>query len=384
MLNRDARTLPAAVAVLAVTLAVGVTGCTDEILDVNDPDVVTPRQLEGPAGVPNRVAGMINDFREAYDDYVNYTGLLTDEFVLGGTFPTRLEIDQRRPGPDNTTIEGDVWTPMQVSLRTATDNDSLFTANLDNEAFSNVKSDLREGIALARLFGGYQRVFFSELFCQSSGDKNVAAAARVGQARALMFLGNYQEAASRVAQVPTDFVFTMEYSANTPSETNEVYARSWGTNNFNLRWTIGNGKDQSRGNEKYAFYDSWVSKGLIIPPEAHDRTAFGSPNRPVSLENIYTSKSDPIPLATGWEARMIEAEAMLRNGQAGAAQQMVNKLLSSPELNPIADVTFEPVDFTDGGGFQPQDDLPEMARARAAGLWLQGQRQGTLRRFFRN
>lgn len=96
---------------------------------------------------------------------------------------------------------------------------------------------------------------------------------------------------------------------------------------------------------------------------------------------------------------MIEAEAMLRAGQVQPAEDLVNRMLSSPSLNPLlategtlSDSTasttgeafgeFDPVDF--GDAFEPQEDLPKMARARAAGLWLQGQRQGTLRRYFRN
>lgn len=89
---------------------------------------------------------------------------------------------------------------------------------------------------------------------------------------------------------------------------------------------------------------------------------------------------------------MIEAEALLRNGQPGAAEDMVNNLLDSPELNPIGnpdlrpafDPDYAPVDFTDDGGFVPSDDLPELARARLAGLWLQGRRQATFRRLYRN
>lgn len=88
---------------------------------------------------------------------------------------------------------------------------------------------------------------------------------------------------------------------------------------------------------------------------------------------------------------MIEAEAMLRAGNTGGAEQLVNRLLGDPSVNPLTAVNpslasalgeFEPVDFSDGG-FSPQEDLPQLARARAAGLWLSGQRQATLRRFVR-
>lgn len=443
MLDRDMSTgLRGAVGAVFLALAVGLTGCTDEILDVQDPDVVTPDQLQGPAGVPNKVAGMINDFREAYDSYVLYSGLLTDEFLLAGTFPTRLEIDARRPNPNNGTIEGDIYTPLHVSVSTAGDNDSLFTAALDDEAFSDIQGEVREGIALARLFGGYDRIFLGELFCQSilggpegesspkapaarmeeaitvlesaipaaqdadltSSPTDVATAARIGQARAMMFLGRYQEAAGMVTDVPDDFMFSMDYSANTPPEENEVFGFNWGVGPA-IRWTVGNGNDASRDNERYPYYDEWASQNLLIPPAAHERQAFGSPDRPVSIETVYggpnvaapNGKATSIPLATGWEARMIEAEAMLRNGQVQAAEDMVNEMLETPSVNPLlltepalstAGTTdsvfgeFDPVDF--GDSFEPANDLPQMARARAAGLWLQGQRQGALRRYFRN
>lgn len=81
---------------------------------------------------------------------------------------------------------------------------------------------------------------------------------------------------------------------------------------------------------------------------------------------------------------MIEAEAMLRNGSAEAAEDMVNDLLTTPSANPMLDVNpglplgpFETVDFTG----DLSNDLPQLARARISGLWLSGTRQGTLRRF---
>lgn len=86
---------------------------------------------------------------------------------------------------------------------------------------------------------------------------------------------------------------------------------------------------------------------------------------------------------------MIEAEAMLRAGNDSDAEELVNRLLSTPSLNPLTAVNpslagdlgaFDPVDFNDAG-FDADADLPQLARARAAGLWLSGQRQATLRRF---
>lgn len=241
----------------------------------------------------------------------------------------------------------------------------------------------------------------------TANPNDVASAARVGKARALMFLGRYQEAADAVSDVPTEMLFNADFSENTTAEINEVYAITWGDFAVaNLRFTVGNGEDPSRNNEEWAFYDEWFEQNLIIPPGFHTRTAFGAPSRPVSLQTVYgdpsvspNGRSAPIPVATGWEARMIEAEAMLRNGEVAAAEDQVNALLADPTVNPLVKVEdrltspaatgetlgpFEPVDFTDDGGFVPEDDLPEMGRAYAAGLWLQSHRQHFLRRLFRN
>ncbi len=116
----------------------------------------------------------------------------------------------------------------------------------------------------------------------------------------------------------------------------------------------------------------------------------------VNLQQLYDQQGRNIVLASGWEAQMIIAENELRTGQAQAAEDRVNALLADPGLNPMTVVNpsltsertvggvtapamgaFQPVDFT--GDLEA--DLTELARARAAGLWLTGERQGTLRRF---
>lgn len=82
---------------------------------------------------------------------------------------------------------------------------------------------------------------------------------------------------------------------------------------------------------------------------------------------------------------MIEAEVELRTGDPEVAEDDVNALLedATQSLNPMRAANpdlqlgaFDPVDFTG----DLQNDLTELARARAAGLWLSGARQGYLRR----
>ena len=401
-------------ALLAATVVLA--GCEDGLLDVEDPDNVTPEVLQGPGAVSLRTNGVVGDFQEAFDDWVNYTGLFTDEFILSGTFETRIDVDRRnvQADPENGSLNADLYEPIHVSRTSADTAVSLFRAALDDPDFSDVVGELEEGIALGLLYGGYIRVFLAEGYCQSiiggpdgeqgpllpdarmeqalsrlqeaenaagtAGMPDVATAAQVGQARALMWLGRHGEAAAVVADVPDDFFFEAEYSGNTVEQYNEVYARTWG-DVFQARWTVGDGDDFPRENEEWPYLDEWVSLGLIDLDSGLEGLEIGVD---IALQQLYTERDSPLPIATGWEARMIEAEAMLRAGDAEAAEDLVNDLLSSPSINPmtrinpgLGSITFAPVDFT--GSLA--DDLPQLARARAAGNWMSGQRQGYFRRW---
>ena len=426
-------------ALVATGLMAGVlAACHGNLLDVKDPDVVTPTQLTGPGAVAPVNAGVVGDFREMMDNYVRYTGLLTDEFLLAGTFPTRREVDDRQINVDNATLTDEVYTPLQVSV-VSSDRAAQQLANAASDPdYADILGDVQKGLARAQLFGGYDRIFFAESYCQSifsnpvvesapvlpkdrasealallkkaetsandAGLDDEATAAQIGQARAQMFLGNYQAAAQAVSSVPTDFTYQVAYSTNTTAEENEVFQLTWGQHQA-LRWTVGNGDDAARHNERWPYFDEWVQQGLLIPNTQHGLQAFGAPTRTVTLQTEYGGV-DPNPdsaagnrsgqgfaasivLASGWEAQMIQAEAELRAGQTSAAQNRVNALLEESDQadNPIkqvnANVLFAAFDSVAFNGTLSHD-LPELARARAAGMWLQGQRQGYLRRLFLN
>lgn len=411
----------ALLAPIAAILALGLAGCEEGLLEVDDPDVVQPDALQGPDAVPIRINGIIGDFHNAYDEYVLYSALLTDEMILAGTFPTRIDVDERivQQDPDNGTVNADIYEPMHVSRASADEGYAVFQEALGNEEFSEVQAQVRDGIAVARFYGGYQRILFAEGYCQSifggpdgesspsgpdarmeealamlqeaetaaneAGLPDLATAARVGQGRALLWLGRYQEAASTVSGVPDDFVFFSEYSGNNTAQYNEVFQMTTGTITA-LRWTVGDGTADNRHNERWPYFQEWVDQGLLDPDVDLEAAEIGIP---VVLQTIYNSPSSNILIASGWEARMIEAEAELRAGNDQVAEDEVNRLLTTPSLNPLTEVnpslagslgSFDTVDFNDSG-FDPATDLPQLARARIAGLWLSGQRQATLRRF---
>ena len=90
------RMLPALV--LAMPLLAGACNL-DSLLDVRDPDIVTPENLAGEAGLATLRAGALGDFALALSGstaghgatpgLLHYSSSFTDEITYSGTFPTR-------------------------------------------------------------------------------------------------------------------------------------------------------------------------------------------------------------------------------------------------------------------------------------------------------
>lgn len=404
---------------LPLVVAVSATGC-DNLLEVTDPDVVTPEQAAGPGAVPLLLAGMVVDFQEAVDNLVRYEALFTDEMILSGTFPTRIDVDERNvlADPDNGTLTVDLFLPLQVARSSADRNRLAWQDAITDPDFEEVRDRVEEGLALANLYGGYLRLYMAELYCAvideeegeprtpdqaaeialdrfeeaeqvatSAGLSQIAQAAIAGQARTLLWLERYGEAAAAAGAVSPGHTFVAEYSANQNVQANEVFAFTFGAAGQQARWTVGDGTASNRHNERFTYYDEWLGQGLLLPDPAN--VSAPEVGVEITLQLLYDDGGRPIVLSSWWEAQMIIAEDELRGGAAEAAEQRVNALLSDPGVNPMVDVNpslqgtlgaFQPVDFTG----DLATDLPQLARARLAGLWLTGERQATLRRFVEN
>lgn len=398
----------AAVLLLAGTLA----GC-DGILDVENPTVVTPESLNSPEGVSILVNGVVGNFQRSMDDYVIGSGLLTDELVNAGgqAAPGYRATDERTVSPAARRLPG-VWADVQLARRFADDADSTLRAAMDDPDFAGVTARLERGIATARLYRGYTRLLLAELYCRTvieddgparspaqaaqrarellaqaadrasnAGLTDVVRATRVGRARAHAYLGNYAEARALAAEVPSSFAFPVEYSSNSIEQENTVFQVTHGVNDF-LNITVGDGTDDDVHRERWPYFDEWVEQGLVDPDPG--REAFDAAVD-VNLQHRYVRGSANMVLASGWEARMIQAEAALRSAEVATAEELVGELLRDPEqqANPIlrsnSALQLEPFRF-DGFTGTLSVDLERLARARAAGLWLTGTRQGLLRR----
>ena len=403
-------------AALAVGSLVLLAAC-DSLLEVDYSGVILPEQIDeaGPGSVPILVNGIVGSYQETVDNVIRYAALLTDEMIASETFPTRLQVDERRIQVDNSTLEGELYTPLHVARMQVDTTVLLLQNRVANGAYQEVIGELREGIALGRLYGGYARVHLAELYCWSiltgmypeaaplrpdqrmqqaltflqdaeaaaftAGEGEIRYAAIVGQARAHLWLRNFDQAATLASQVPREFVFWAEYSDNQPGQYNELYSVTYD----NIRWTVGDGRSARNGNEAWEHLDGFIGLNLLRDePEGY--TAFIS-TIPVILQTLYSRPENSVLVASGAEAMLIRAEAAVRALPTDTTQavQLLNNLRADYSTRAQRHWRVDPPE--DANQLQPLTltgnlaaDLKRVADERARELWLTGDRLTTSRR----
>lgn len=182
--------------------------------------------------------------------------------------------------------------------------------------------------------------------------------ARVGRARALLGLGRFTEAAAAAEPVPTDYTVIAEYN---PAQTLTNYlAKGWiGKSRSVADREGGSGLD----------FATAADPRLILVPEGKARDGVTD----LYSAAKYPTTSAPIVIASGIEARLIQAEAAL-NGAGGDWLGILNDLRRTA-ISPALPDTVDP------GTPDAQVDL--LFRERAFWLFLTGHRLGDLRRLVR-
>jgi hypothetical protein len=373
--------------------ALGILGCKD-LTSVDVPDVIQAEDYENAGGAYTLAVGAVTQFAVALGEnpgQVSGSGLMADELMATFTNPnqwvglwdSRASFD---PAPE--TWPYDQFHNARQRLLTAA------------ETFERVAPDSTARIGQLRGLIGYMSIFFGENYCSgvplshrdasslravygqpqttaqlfdsalaafdgamasAAGSARELNMARIGRGRALLNQGRFSEAATAVASVPTEYVYEVHY-----------------TNTFPIMNTLfGFGSPQ----------------GSITVPEQEGTNGINwrSANDPrVPLINrspdvmgddgetevwsfaAYNTADAPIRLATGIEARLIEAEAALQAGDAVTWLAIHNTLRATvPGLSPLADP----------GIASGRVDLH--FRERAFWLFLTGHRHGDLRRLVR-
>jgi len=367
----------------------------DSVVEVTDPDIVTPESLNSEAGIQTLRAGSLGDLAVAMSGsaaghgattgLIVMSGLMADEYSYSGTFPTRREADTRNLQD----INGDINTIYGNLHRSRTGAETTIDLLANLGGNPEVESEMQSIV-------GYAYVMFAETFCggvpfskapadggeliygepltteqmfnaavewfdqaitnAGSNDK-LANLGRLGKARSLLGLGQIDAAAGEVAAVPSDFVYNIEQSDNSRRQENGIYIMT----TVRRQFSIADGKG---GN-------GLMYRSAMDPRTPWDGgTEFGQDDITLYYNQLkFNSSSVPVALASGIEARLIEAEAAASADDAQTVANIHNELRAAMGLSEL-----------DLSGISGEDLLLAHFSERAFWLFSTGHRLGDLRR----
>ncbi len=362
----------AAIAVLTPAL----TAC-DSFFEVINPNVINAEDVDPVADGTVFSRSAFQTFAAGFSSgYIVYTAWFTNEAWVGDTFPTRNEYGRRFIDDRNTSTNGDLWFPLQRSIAQSEQVMELLGDGPGTEL----------NVARAALTSAYALVLQAEAFCEGTmvqpggvaGGKmtpaqlleaalvrfdkaiakggattgteaaSIVTAARVGKGRALLDLGRKAEAAAAVNGVATSFVFTIPY-----------------VDDASNRGRLGNGV--------FSYSAGGTRESLVVPPHYRDmndpRIQFADAGRFAQdgelrlwTQRKYPAWNSGIRLASGLEARYIEAEANISgalafiNERRAAGGQAAISTTNATEL------------------------LAALMDQKSRDFWLEGHRMGDWRR----
>jgi hypothetical protein len=392
--------------VVAAAMAIAVTACnTSEFLEVTDPDIVNPGDVQSAAGAEAVRVGALSRLNSATtgaESLLLLGGLFADEWNNGDSFIARQEVDQRVITPQNNFLT-DANRSLHRARLSAEQAIKLiaqfnpaapgwhtaemyfvqaFVVNLLAEhlcnglTFSTVIDGAEQfgspmttaaafAIALKHAEDGLAKITGT-----TANDVRVRSALQVIRGRILMNLNRPADAATAVAGVATNFRYEMRHSATTNSNA------FWSFNNIARRYSVSTGEGTNGMNFATAA-DPRVPVCMggdvacrAIGVTRNDRDDL---SRPFYVQMLWPVVDSPIPIVLGVEARLIEAEAQLRlPGGASAALQILNTARGTVTgLTPLADAGSDAA------------RVDQLFRERAFWMFGSGHRVGDLRRLVR-
>jgi len=235
---------------------------------------------------------------------------------------------------------------------------------------------LTAGFTTQELFGKAVALFDSAIVAGADSARFVNLA-RVGKGRALLGLGQFAAADSAVQAVPTDFVYVVQFGANSNDLQNGL-TRNGG-------WTYLRGQDAEGSNGLVWSTDPRTvlvtlsdMTGSMLWPAKYYAIASGHPDPTVGQPGA------PVRLADGLEARLIQAEAALTAGDDSWLTTL-NMLRATC----VGAAACAPVPGLTAGQLPPLGDpgsatrLDTLMKERAMWLYMTGHREGDLRRMAR-
>lgn len=382
-----------------VALTACVASCSpDRLLDVRDVDVLDPATLNTKEALPTLLAGSLSAFQIAFsgggdlsngghEGMVTLSALLADELIHAETFPDRQAVDVRNIAAGNGSVKGVFFDLAQARAFADLASSRYNTFDAGSEGHSEVLS-----------LAGFSYLLFAEQYCSGvpfstltsdgvqygqpqtrdemlaialakfdsaltfatdQGNDELANLARVGRGRVLLNQGQFAQAGMAVASVPTSFSYQIEGSTNSARQNNGIW-------NYTVNFFGFSVPDQEGGNGlPFA-----TASDPRVPSDDTGEVGFDG-ETPYVLQLKYTGMESSTDLASGTEARLIEAEAALQASNTTDFMGAINALRTGAGLSSLG---------TPGTAVAREDLL---FSERAYWLYLTGHRLGDLRRLIR-
>lgn len=369
---------------------------SDDLLDVDNPDVIEPDKLQTAQGATTLYAGALADFAQAHDGssdgsalglfggVVMTSGLFSDEFRFGGTPPEVRQLDLTDVQKENSFFRTTYLAMHQVregAERAARALEATGGGNPDKRigemyAVSGLIVNLIgelfcEGTPFSSTAGGSieygtplnrQETFalaaekFTTAASAAGGDAQITNLAAVGRGRALLNAGQFAQAAQAVAAVPTSFVYVTNHG-DAPLRVQNLMKGFI----FDFDYLSVSDGEGTNGLNYATAGDPRVITNFAGPSRFDDET-------PHYQLLKYNDFADPVIVASGVEARLIEAEAALRAGDFTTWKAKLDAARAFFNMGPV----------TDPGDAEGRVRL--MFRERAFSLFATGHRVGDMRR----
>jgi len=361
-------------------------GCGD-IFDVENPGEILDSDLNDPELIPVLIVGLSSDVSDFVDNNTFDVARLSDEIAGSGSYA------------DTGYFRVGIAEQDQVNTTWEQAHEAAWMAELHIERIENILEPAEFAsspyVARAYIFEGLAHMSLGENYCQvvySDPDeygtlqpKTVAfekavtaftnalafgnefdVAAHAGLASANAALGNWAQAVTEAKMVPDDFVFDIYFDIN---------------DNTNINYVETHERHEMSAFGSYA--------GTFDPPDPRAPITFcelGGCNNALGADGVttmwrqekYADTGDEIVGLSGKEARLIEAEAALRNNQLDEFINQINKVRDLYGLDHLdapasAGALEYPNAFDDGWSILDGE--------RMLTLWLEGRRLWDLHRW---
>lgn len=389
-------------------------GCNvqETLLEATDPDLINPQDVqsaEGATGLANGALGTFRSITAGSESTWLFGGLLADEWSTSSTFIQNDETDQRMIQENNSSITGMLrrlyrsrtrTTEAILALKEYRPTASALMAELYfARGFSEMQlaMDFCNGIPLAANpiseppEDGPQRSvaevlniaiasYDSALALATGTDAasiNVRRAANIGKARALLSLGRDRAAAAAalVAGIPSTYAYQHTFQT-TNTGSNTIWAQGLSARRYSISDTV----EGSSRNIRVANGINFGSARDPRLPVTEPSGVNGQDGQTRARTSTIYGQFTPLDVVNGIDARFVEAEAALQEGNVTSWLAILNALRAAPpklgEVQPAAMAA-----LTDPGTADGRVNLH--FREKAFWTFSRGQRLNDMRRLIR-